>query len=119
MSGMTVNVTPTEEPQEGQTLLSYLRGVELVTHLSHSTSQPCTEDVTLTGDETWLLICSPSLAIDLQTFRHHSRRHLQCAVGSYKFISSSRMLFLYLLSITVLWKRSEKLKGLVSPEFTE
>ncbi|KER21054.1 hypothetical protein T265_15176, partial [Opisthorchis viverrini] len=29
----------------------------------------------------WLLICSPSLAIDLQTFRHHSRRHLQCAVG--------------------------------------
>ncbi|KER22770.1 hypothetical protein T265_09213 [Opisthorchis viverrini] len=29
----------------------------------------------------WLLICSPSLAIDSQTFRHHSRRHLQCAVG--------------------------------------
>ncbi|KER31499.1 hypothetical protein T265_02269 [Opisthorchis viverrini] len=29
----------------------------------------------------WLLICSPSLAIDLQTFRHHSSRHLQCAVG--------------------------------------
>ncbi|KER23876.1 hypothetical protein T265_14540, partial [Opisthorchis viverrini] len=23
----------------------------------------------------WLLICSPSLAIDLQTFRHYSRRH--------------------------------------------
>ncbi|KER22216.1 hypothetical protein T265_09639 [Opisthorchis viverrini] len=29
----------------------------------------------------WLLICTPSLAIDLQTFGHHSRRHLQCAVG--------------------------------------
>ncbi|KER34019.1 hypothetical protein T265_00209 [Opisthorchis viverrini] len=27
----------------------------------------------------WLLICSPSLAIDLQTFHHHSSRHLQCA----------------------------------------
>ncbi|KAG5446411.1 hypothetical protein CSKR_105440 [Clonorchis sinensis] len=28
----------------------------------------------------WLLICSPSLAIGLQTFRHHTRRHHQCAV---------------------------------------
>ncbi|KER28604.1 hypothetical protein T265_04646 [Opisthorchis viverrini] len=29
----------------------------------------------------WLLISSPSLAIGLQTFRHHTRRHHQRAVG--------------------------------------
>ncbi|KER31770.1 hypothetical protein T265_02007 [Opisthorchis viverrini] len=27
--------------------------------------------------EAWLLICSPSLAFDLQTFRHYTRRHQQ------------------------------------------
>ncbi|KAG5441173.1 hypothetical protein CSKR_202102 [Clonorchis sinensis] len=27
----------------------------------------------------WLLICSTSLASGLQTFRHHTRRHHQCA----------------------------------------
>ncbi|KER27440.1 hypothetical protein T265_13804, partial [Opisthorchis viverrini] len=27
----------------------------------------------------WLLTCSPSLAIDPQTFRHHTRRHHLCA----------------------------------------
>ncbi|KAG5448825.1 hypothetical protein CSKR_103525 [Clonorchis sinensis] len=38
----------------------------------------------------WLLICSPSLTIDLQTFRHHSRRHLQCAVPThYQHLDSS------------------------------
>ncbi|KAG5454110.1 hypothetical protein CSKR_110492 [Clonorchis sinensis] len=28
----------------------------------------------------WQLICSPSLATDLQTFRPQARRHRQCAV---------------------------------------